>query len=181
MREKILILMSSIRKNMEVIDGLFEEFKKVYKDYEKTGDHYRLIASGFFLAQIYNGFEKIFEEVARVFENQLEEEYWHSSLLKRMAMSIEGIRPNLISEESYTYLSDLKSFRHFFRHAYNAKIDPRKFEIVASSAERLSKVYKTPVAKPHFFQGIEIQRRQCGSEVGIMESLCSAHVCWFWI
>ena len=40
MREKILILMSSIRKNMEVIDGLFEELKKVYKDYEKTGDHY---------------------------------------------------------------------------------------------------------------------------------------------
>ena len=40
MRERILILMSSIRKNMEVIDGLFEEFKKVYKDHEKTGDHY---------------------------------------------------------------------------------------------------------------------------------------------
>ena len=40
MREKILILMSSIRKNMEVIDGPFEELKKVYKDYEKTGDHY---------------------------------------------------------------------------------------------------------------------------------------------
>ena len=63
-------------------------------------------------------------------------------LLKRMAISIEGIRPSLVSQESYALLDNLRSFRHLFRHAYSYELDIRKVRIVLDDAMKLREIYR---------------------------------------
>jgi ribosome biogenesis SPOUT family RNA methylase Rps3 len=47
-----------------------------------------------------------------------------------MKIPIPGIRPNVLSEESYLVLGELMGFRHVFRHAYNYNLTPDKMEIL---------------------------------------------------
>ena len=44
-------------------------------------------------------------------------------------------------------LDDLRSFRHFFRHAYDTDIDPKKFGIVDDTTLKLKDQYKIEIHK----------------------------------
>ena len=62
--------------------------------------------------------------VANYCENNVTDSaQWHSLLLKRMIQPVEGIRPALLSMESYDLLNGLRAFRHFFRNAYGVHLD----------------------------------------------------------
>lgn len=43
-------------------------------------------------------------------------------------MAIPGIRPKLLSQESYRVLNELRGFRHIFRHAYDYELDPERVD-----------------------------------------------------
>ncbi|GAN33354.1 MULTISPECIES: hypothetical protein [Candidatus Brocadia] len=45
-----------------------------------------------------------------------------------MYMAIPGIRPKLLSQESYRILNELRGFRHIFRHAYDYELDPERVD-----------------------------------------------------
>ena len=51
---------------------------------------------------------------------------FHVQLLKRMLLSIEGVRPALLSEGSFKFLNELRGFRHVFRHAYSYGLDDER-------------------------------------------------------
>lgn len=59
-----------------------------------------------------------------------------------MSISIKGIRPNLISEESLNLLSELRAFRHFFRHAYTYELDANKVKLVLEKALKLKEIFR---------------------------------------
>jgi uncharacterized protein YutE (UPF0331/DUF86 family) len=40
-----------------------------------------------------------------------------------MTLPIPGVRPALISPETFSLLNSLRGFRHFFRHAYGTNIE----------------------------------------------------------
>jgi uncharacterized protein YutE (UPF0331/DUF86 family) len=80
-------------------------------------------AIGYYLHSFYNGSEAMFESIARFFENDVGKESWHSNLLKRMKLDIEGIRPAVIDDELYTLLNNYRGFRHVFRHSYSFELD----------------------------------------------------------
>ena len=63
-----------------------------------------------------------------------------------MSISIKGIRPNLIGEESFALLSELKNFRHFFRHAYGYELDADKIKIALKKALRLKRHFEQDAA-----------------------------------
>lgn len=68
---------------------------------------------GYYLHNFYNGCESIFRSIARYFENDIDGDSWHSDLLKRMKLEINGYRPAVISEDLYIRLQDvLKSVCH---------------------------------------------------------------------
>ena len=92
---------------------------------------------GYKLHNLYCAYEELFEIVARYFENQVEPERYHADLLRRMKLNIPGVRPALISEETYALLDELRRFRHFFRHAYGVDLDPERVEGVAKKAVEL--------------------------------------------
>ncbi len=97
------------------------------------------------LCRMYNGLEQMFLRVAKAFENNIDDEQgWHSALLTRLAIKIEGVRPALIPEELKGPLQELKAFRHVFVHAYELELDPEKLVLLMKYAQvvmdRLPKV-----------------------------------------
>lgn len=147
MKEKIAILKSSLTKDLKKINGLSRKFDSAYEWYLNSEEYSKLVESAFYVSQLYSGYEKIFQDVAKTFENNIEQDYWHKSILERMSLEIADIRPALISEESLECLNELRAFRHFFRHAYDADINDEKFRIIATSVSTLKKTIREDLKK----------------------------------
>lgn len=98
---------------------------------------------------LYCAAEDLLKIVASCFENNISSSsQWHSLLLQRMTVEIPGIRPALLSADSYGILNSLRGFRHFFRHAYGASIDYDPLKINLDKALNLRESLGRDV---HFF------------------------------
>jgi len=77
--------------------------------------------------------------IAAHFENQITDTVrWHSALLQRMTQEVEGIRPALLSQETYLNLNALRGFWHFFHYAYGVPVDYAQLKINLDKAQSLS-------------------------------------------
>ena len=94
---------------------------------------------GYQLHNLYGAFEQLFEEIARFFENQIDEARYHADMIRRMQLEIQGIRPALLSAETASDIDELRRFRHLFRHAYAADLDPDKVANLAAKAVRIQR------------------------------------------
>lgn len=141
MKERILLLLSEIESTNQRQARLYERLGRSWKQYQESRDYSYLVETAFYLNQLYSGYERIFYEVAAVFENTVESLRWHKSLLERMRLTIEGLRPPLISDETFRCLNELRAFRHFFRHAYDTDLEPEKLELVVKKALRLKDLW----------------------------------------
>jgi hypothetical protein len=104
----------------------------------RADDPVRLESVAYQLHNFYNAIEDLLKMVAAHFENQISDTArWHSILLQRMSQEIPGIRPLLLSQESYLLLNSLRGFRHFFRHAYGVPIDYEQLQINLNKARQL--------------------------------------------
>jgi HepT-like protein len=91
------------------------------------------------LCRLFNAFEQMCLRVAKAFENNIDDEQgWHSTLLNRLAIRIEGVRPALIPRELKPPLQELRAFRHVFVHAYELELDPEKLTLVLKYARRVA-------------------------------------------
>jgi hypothetical protein len=147
MKNKLLVLKSEILQDLGKLDRLFERFETSYDRYSQRKEYSILVESAFYVNRLYTGFERIFQNIAAVFENTIEKSSWHKSLLDRIAIPIENIRPAVISKDNYGPLNELRAFRHFFRHTYDFDLEDEKFAIVASKTRELKKTYKKDTEK----------------------------------
>jgi hypothetical protein len=46
-----------------------------------------------------------------------------------MTMNVEGVRPRFLSNETAALLHRIRSFRHFFRHAYRVDLDGAEIQL----------------------------------------------------
>lgn len=145
MKSKLALLKSEIRRDSDKLVRLYEKFNSSYSRFKQQKEYAFLVESAFYVNQIYTGFERMFRNVAESFENSIDEKSWHKSLLDRMAIGIDNIRPALISETSHKYLNELRAFRHFFRHTYDFDLDDEKFAIVAAGALALKKSFNPDI------------------------------------
>lgn len=145
MKTKFTILKSEILRDAEKLERLFEKFTSSYERYQQQKEYAFLVEAAFYVTQLYTGFERIFRNIAVSFENSIDEKTWHKSLLDRMIICIDNIRPAVISETNYKYLDELRAFRHFFRHTYDFDLEDEKFAIVASRARELKKSYQKDI------------------------------------
>ena len=73
----------------------------------------------------YSAIKALFRVLAAHFEYQISDAvHWKSALLLRMTQPIPGVRPALLTMETFALLDALRRFRYFFRHAYSTAIDP---------------------------------------------------------
>lgn len=91
------------------------------------------------LSRMYNAIEQMGLRVAKVFENNIDDEQgWHGALLNRLSIKIQGVRPALLPQELKLALNELKSFRHVFVHAYELELDPEKLALILKYARQVA-------------------------------------------
>ncbi len=125
------VLDAELRARCRDIDRIANRIEERRRTFDQ-GVATEVDSMGYQLHNLYGAFEQLFEEVARFFENRIDEARYHSDLIRRMQLEIRGIRPALLSEATALDLDELRRFRHFFRHAYATELDPRRVaELVA--------------------------------------------------
>ena len=134
-KESFAVLEAGLESRREELHRLAERIGERRPGFADTPEGVDSMA--YQLHNLYCGFEQLFEEVAGTFENQVEGESYHTGLLRRMKLRIEGIRPALLSSGTAEILDELRRFRHLFRHAYSADLDPLKVGEIAGRVGEL--------------------------------------------
>ena len=125
MREKAAILLALLDQQWRVVERLFDKLEA--RDPSPLTSEEETIAIAYTLHNLYCALEDIFKEVAKTFENELEDPArFHAELLQRMALAIYKIRPAFVSPPSLPALQELRKFRHVFRHAYGFDLQPNR-------------------------------------------------------
>ncbi len=62
--------------------------------------------------------ETVFLRISQFFENTLDPERWHTDLLEKMTLHLEGVRLAAVSQANYPNLLELLKFRHFRRYYF---------------------------------------------------------------
>lgn len=144
MNEKMRVLTVDIEADESQISQIYQKLAA----YETPLDEDRTILVGYYLHNLYTAFEHICLVVAEAFENQISDRsQWHSLLLRRMTLDIEGMRPRLFSDETYRYIDELRRFRHVFRSAYSVTLDPQRMEMILARALDLRSLYQEDLTK----------------------------------
>ena len=87
------------------------------------------------LTRLFNIVEQMSLRIAKAFENNIDDEKgWHADLIRRMTISISGVRPALFPQELAQELHELRMFRHVFNHAYDLRLDPDKLRLLLKYA-----------------------------------------------
>jgi len=104
--------------------GLFDKCREDRFDVYFGNDKFKLRAVGSVLHDFYVAVENIFKTIAREIDETVPSDpSWHISLLKQMSVSIDGVRPPVISKETERYLDQYRAFRHVFRNVYGFNLD----------------------------------------------------------
>ncbi len=141
-KDGLAILKAEIKAQTKELDNVYVKIEERKREKGKAA----VESIGFQLHNLYCAFEDLFKIVAETFENHIQDKSrYHVELLKRMTLAIEGVRPPLLSQESFVLLDNLRSFRHLFRHAYSYELDERKVRIVLEDASKLSDVYRRDI------------------------------------
>jgi len=95
----------------------------------RQADEFTLRALASVLLDYYTGIENIFEEIAKVIDGSLPSgQEWHKDLLRQMKLDINGIRPAVITRETFTSLDEYRKFRHLVRNIYDFNLLPERLE-----------------------------------------------------
>jgi len=141
-KERLSLLEAAVAAQTKEIERIFAKIEE-----RRHGEgEANLESLAYQLHNLCCAFEDLFKIIADFFENRIEDRVrYHRELLWRMKLSIEGVRPALLSEESYKLLDSLRAFRHFFRHAYSYELDPKKVALVVEDALKLRGLYQPEI------------------------------------
>ena len=156
--KKIAVFLGEFDLQMERIADIYSLLGKKLSVFDQQNVSSETVESaGYWLHNLYCAFEDLFKQVAGFWENcVLTNGGFHINLLKRMLAKIEGIRPALLSVESYRCLNELRGFRHVFRYAYSYGLDDeRVFFLLRRILSR----------KESLIRDLEIFRRAIAPEV----------------
>lgn len=143
MEERLRVFFAEVEFQKDLILKLHDKVFKKAEHYRKNPNSEELRDSlGYSLHNLYCAYEDLFTLVADYFENQIERDgRFHISLLKRMFISVEGVRPSLITERTFELLSELRAFRHIFRHSYTFELDGERVLNLALKISELRKLF----------------------------------------
>jgi hypothetical protein len=97
--------------------------------YEASGDKHYLDSVALNLHDVYVGFERLFEDIARRVDQSVPDgPHWHQELLDQMSSTIADTRPAVLTPETRRQLERYQGFRHVVRNVYAAEFDPDQIE-----------------------------------------------------
>jgi len=144
MEEKLTVFLAEVSAQVGEIEQIHATVSLKAQALKKDSKNEDLAANlGYKLHNLYSAYETLFKVVASFFENQVDQTAtYHIGLLKRMRLEIEGIRPGLISAETFAVLDELRGFRHVFRHAYDYCLDADRLVALSGKVESLGRKFK---------------------------------------
>jgi hypothetical protein len=123
-------LIQEIKKSLSVlekIDLFYQGFKE--KELALLGKNkVSAIVMAEIMVDFYTCLETLFLRISQFFENRLEKDKWHSELLRKMTLEIEGSRVPVIQDETHALLLEFMKFRHFKRYYFEFDYDWDKLE-----------------------------------------------------
>ena len=125
---QIAVLTAEIRKSRNVlqrIEDFYDEYTGGAEPAPSLSREQKIVIAEI-LTNYYTCLETIFLRISQFFENNLTDDRWHHDLLDKMILSIDGVRPAVISEETHAALRELMRFRHFKRYYLEFDYDPDK-------------------------------------------------------
>lgn len=90
------------------------------------------------LPTFYTAVETLLRHAVELFGNGVGGEAWHKELLQKAYRGRNGIRPPILSVETYNILDDFRGFRHFCR--YNAYIGDYSVERVKENGRKYERL-----------------------------------------
>lgn len=122
-KNTILLLKVDLKSQLQTVRFIHDKLVKRAENLTPE-DEILLESVAYQIHNLYGASEELLKVIAQYFENNIDDaSQWHSYLLKRMRIDVPGIRPAFLDIETYEILNALRGFRHFFRHAYGAKLD----------------------------------------------------------
>jgi hypothetical protein len=108
--------MKFLKKEVESIRRKLSRLK-TEQDRENIDSHNKAVAAS--LHSLYSGYENVIERIIRGIDGDAPGgRQYHVVLLKRAMNTIEGVRPAIISPETFRLLDELRTYRHKFRNIY---------------------------------------------------------------
>jgi len=122
---------------MRSIDAAEENYRRFRVDFPAvpTERNYDLIILADIITDYYTCVETALVRIAKAFENELEKDRWHASLLERMNVDVPRVRPRVVTEEAHRHLHELLRFRHLRRYYFDRKYDRDRMELLERSFE----------------------------------------------
>lgn len=131
----VLRLRAEIESDLAAFDARAREVRSIDLDEPNAGDLARATLA---LHHGYSAVESILERIARHIEGSIPDGAdWHKALLDASTLEVPTVRPALLARETVRDLHDLRTFRHFLRHAYAVELDATEFRRHTQTAERL--------------------------------------------
>jgi uncharacterized protein YutE (UPF0331/DUF86 family) len=121
-REQVAGLTAELNAQVRLIERTYTRLRDRVSDELETPAQLDSVA--YQIHNLYCAVEDLLKLVAQAFENRIGSGgEWHRTLLLRLSQPVEGIRPALLSGETFDVLNRLRGFRHFIRHGYGADIE----------------------------------------------------------
>ena len=124
------VLIGRIQRELEDIKAQYLQTRSQLIVVRETDQNAYWMAVSLGLHGIYAGLEKIFEQIAREVDQTLDQQSarWHKELLEQMAADIPGVRPAVITEQTFRALESYLSFRHVVRSNYAYRLEPARID-----------------------------------------------------
>jgi hypothetical protein len=118
------LLLEEIRKSREALAKIERFYDRSLEGVATVGrTPEKAIVLADLLAKYYTCLETIFLRISQFFENSLSADHWHADLLRKMTLSIGGVREAVLRDSTQALLLELLKFRHFTRYYYDISYD----------------------------------------------------------
>jgi len=137
-REQLLSLCGELQTSMAVLQKIlayYDEFTEENSSNMKTKENGIVISE--IASNFYTCLETVFFRISRFFENSLDPARWHKEVLRKMTVTVPGIRERVITDETYRSLSELLRFRHFKRYYFDFDYDWDRLELIMKKIDKV--------------------------------------------
>ncbi|MDW7710807.1 MAG: hypothetical protein SCH98_10055 [Deferrisomatales bacterium] len=141
--ERLRVLRAEMLDDAEAFERLVGKYEGMKRKLARIEpDEFDYVGLAYTIVNLYSLMENYFLRVAKCFENDVDRSSWHRELVRRMALSIEGVRPAVLTAEEARAIDELRAFRHVFRHIYQTELDSEKLQLVDSRTPQAVGAFK---------------------------------------
>lgn len=134
--DRLLLLADSIRDDLLSLQKIREKISELQSEVNEGNSYINRSALALTIHNFYNCLENIFTSIASEFGNEVSGESWHIDILRRMKLDRKSIRPAVIDEELFSFLNNIRGFRHVVRHSYDYDLDYRRILLLVEDIEK---------------------------------------------